>query len=106
MLLLIIISHYISKISIRFRKSNEFCAIIYYINSLHTVTALEICAYPRIKVFDAGGVDCGRFFDPVNRKWLFNVSQRQLPRSLDLSGDIFVNGDVQLISRYVAPHKA
>jgi len=63
-------------------------------------------AYLRIKVFDAGGVDCGRFFDPINRKWLSDVTQRQLARSLDLPGHVFVNSDVQLISRYVAPHEA
>ena len=63
-----------------------------------------IVAYPWIEVIDAGGVDSRRFFDPVHRNGLFDVSQWPLTRKPDLSCQVLVNGDVQLISRRVAPH--
>jgi len=108
MILIINKCHSIAEIFVTFRK---FCAFAAGSGiTVQTVTALKIRnstrIYPRIKVFDAGGVDRGRFFDPVDGKWLSDVSQRHSARSHDLSGHLFVNGDVQLISRYVTPHKA
>ena len=62
--------------------------------------------HPRVEVFDATGVDRGRNLDPVDRDRLSDIIQRHTPSSRDLSHHVFVNGDVELISRRVTPHDA
>jgi len=60
---------------------------------------------PRIEVVYAGGIDRGRFFDPVNRKWLLDVRKRQSAGSLDQSNQSVVDSDVVLISCCIPPHE-